>query len=196
MLGGIIKSPLSLFLSDCWCKEYLKYDLILLSQVTVPRYRDRDNHLTITFSMLCPGISQNTKHHHLTLYKGQVLSGKSYPELCNDNVLNTMSGYARGVHNGNWNGSELFEGEADGFVREYTCIPYFRIRDISRLCSYHITSLSLVESFVVMKNFPSDATPALLCRKEPAEIDAPCYRHFWPFAGSYVIRLASMHRSY
>ena len=40
--------------------------------------------------MLCPGISQNTKHHHLTLYKGQVWGEKSYLELCNHNVLNIV----------------------------------------------------------------------------------------------------------
>ena len=48
----------------------------------------RENPLIIKFSMLCPGISQNTKHHHLTLYKGQVWSEKSYLELCDQNVLN------------------------------------------------------------------------------------------------------------
>ena len=52
----------------------------------MPRYRE--NPLITPFSMLCPGISQNTKHHHLTLYKGQVWSEKSYLELCDQNVLN------------------------------------------------------------------------------------------------------------
>ena len=37
--------------------------------------------------MLCPGISQNTKHHHLTLYKGRVWGEKSYHELCDNNIL-------------------------------------------------------------------------------------------------------------
>ena len=54
----------------------------------MPRYRE--NPLIIPFSMLCPGISQNTKHHHLTLYKGQVWGEKSYLELCNHNVLNIV----------------------------------------------------------------------------------------------------------
>ena len=40
--------------------------------------------------MLCPGISQNTKLHHLTLYKGQVWEEKPYLELCNQNVLNIL----------------------------------------------------------------------------------------------------------
>ena len=54
----------------------------------MPRYRE--NPLIVRFSMLCPGISQNTKHHHLTLYKGQIWEDKSYLELCNHNILNTV----------------------------------------------------------------------------------------------------------
>ena len=57
-------------------------------QVTMPRYRE--NHLTIPFSMLCPGISQNTKHHQLSLYKGQVTGDRSYPEVCGNNILNIV----------------------------------------------------------------------------------------------------------
>ena len=56
--------------------------------MTVPRYRE--NPLIIKSSMLCPGISQNTKHHHLTLYKGQVWREKPYLELCDHNVLNIV----------------------------------------------------------------------------------------------------------
>ena len=52
----------------------------------MPRYRE--NPLIIKSSMLCPGISQNTKHHHLTLYKGQVWREKPYLELCDQNMLN------------------------------------------------------------------------------------------------------------
>ena len=51
----------------------------------MPRYRE--NPLIIPFSMLCPGISQNTKHHQLTLYKGQVWRTKSYLELCDNNFV-------------------------------------------------------------------------------------------------------------
>ena len=58
------------------------------SQVRMPSYRE--NSLIIPFKMLCPGISQNTKHHQLTLYKGQVWREKSYLELCNHNVLNIV----------------------------------------------------------------------------------------------------------
>ena len=57
-------------------------------QVTVPRYRE--NPLIVKFTLLCPGISQNSKHHHLTLYKGQVWGEKSYTELCNNNILNIL----------------------------------------------------------------------------------------------------------
>ena len=56
--------------------------------MTVPRYRY--NSLKVPFSMLCPGISQNTKHHHLTLFKGQVWGEKSYAELCDNNALNVL----------------------------------------------------------------------------------------------------------
>ena len=52
--------------------------------------------------MLCPGLSQNTKHHQLTLYKGQVRRvwrEKSYLDLCNQNVLNIVHD-PRYVYNG------------------------------------------------------------------------------------------------
>ena len=53
--------------------------------MTYPRYME--NHNIIKFSMLCPGISQNTKHHQLTLYKGQIWRTKSYLELCDNNFV-------------------------------------------------------------------------------------------------------------
>ena len=56
--------------------------------MTVPRYRK--NSLITPFSMLCPGISQNSDSHQLTLYKGDVLGGKSYSELCDNNILNIV----------------------------------------------------------------------------------------------------------
>ena len=56
--------------------------------MTLARYRE--NPLIVKFSLLCPGISQNTKHHQLTLYKGQVWREKSYLDLCNHNVLNII----------------------------------------------------------------------------------------------------------
>ena len=54
-------------------------------QVTVPRYRE--NRLITPFSMLCAGISQNTRLHHLTVAKGHV-RGKSYHKICDNNILN------------------------------------------------------------------------------------------------------------
>ena len=49
----------------------------------MPRNRARS-------TMFCPGISQNSKLHHLTLNKGQVLTEKSYFELCDHNVFNVF----------------------------------------------------------------------------------------------------------
>ena len=87
----------------------------------MPRYRE--NPLIIPFSMLCPGISQNTKLHHLTLYKGQVWGEKSYLELCNHNVLNIVFDLP-------W---ESFEKNGDlyvppvpgiGFINDDSLIPW------------------------------------------------------------------------
>ena len=39
--------------------------------------------------MLCAGISQNTRLHHLTVAKGHV-RGKSYIEICDNNILNIV----------------------------------------------------------------------------------------------------------
>ena len=91
----------------------------------MPSYRE--NPLIIKCSMLCPGISQNTKHHHLTLYKGQVWEEKPYLELCNHNVLNIA--YSK------WsaNFGEFFEKNGElhvppvpgfGFIRSNTMIPW------------------------------------------------------------------------
>ena len=49
----------------------------------MPRYRENTPFMEVR--MLCPGISQNTKLHHLTVYKGQIWREKPYPELCNHN---------------------------------------------------------------------------------------------------------------
>ena len=57
-------------------------------QVTVPKYRE--NSLITPFSMLCAGISQNFDPHQLTLNKGQVWGGKSYSELCDNNILSIV----------------------------------------------------------------------------------------------------------
>ena len=93
--------------------------------MTVPRYRE--NPLIIPFSMLCPGISQNTKLHHLTLYKGQVWGEKSYLELCNHNRLNVV--YGRSANGWDWpfeQNGELFAPPipGKGFTRDATQIPW------------------------------------------------------------------------
>ena len=88
----------------------------------MPRYRE--NPLITPFSMLCPGISQNTKHHHLTLYKGQVWGEKSYLELCNHNVVNILydPNYADIKEQ---NGSLYVPPvPGDGFIRSKTKIPW------------------------------------------------------------------------
>ena len=78
--------------------------------------------------MLCPGISQNTKHHHLTLYKGQVWEGKPFLGLCNHNELNILI----------WEGANYYEeplrngtlyvptdhGDYNGFKLDKTQISY------------------------------------------------------------------------
>ena len=96
-----------------------------LSQVTVPRFRE--NPLIIPFSMLCPGISQNTKLHHLTLYKGQVWGEKSYLELCNHNFLNILF-EPRAVYRGDimeQNGALYVPPvPGDRFIKDKTMIPY------------------------------------------------------------------------
>ena len=68
--------------------------------MTVPKYRE--NPLIIKSSMLCPGISQNTKHHHLTLYKGQVWREKPYLELCDHNGLNIVYGLNANFDKDRW----------------------------------------------------------------------------------------------
>ena len=94
------------------------------SQVKVPRYY-RENSLIIPFSMLCPGISQNTKLHHLTLYKGQVWGEKSYLELCNHNVLNILHDVANFYQDMETESGELnLPEDFYGFLKGKSKIPY------------------------------------------------------------------------
>ena len=69
--------------------------------------------------------------------------------------------------------------------------------NISRLCSHwsssYFTALLLVESFIVMKYFHSDATPALLCHKEPAK-GTPTWVISCLSLVLYGVREVSMHR--
>ena len=87
----------------------------------MPRYRE--NPLITPFSMLCPGISQNTKHHHLTLYKGQIWREESYLELCNHNVLNIVYGLPNDIIEEN---GELYVPPVPGhgFISDSTQIPW------------------------------------------------------------------------
>ena len=98
-----------------------------MSQVTVPR--NRENPLIIPFSMLCPGISQNTKLHHLTLYKGQVWGEKSYLELCNHNVLNIVYSFTANFDSSKYpieQNSELYVPAVPGigFINDQPDIPW------------------------------------------------------------------------
>ena len=90
--------------------------------------RHRENPLIIKCSMLCAGISQNTKHHHLTLYKGQVWEEKPYLELCNHNVVNIV--YDWSANYDTWpieQNGELHVPPVPssmGFIRVLTQIPW------------------------------------------------------------------------
>ena len=111
----------------------------------MPRYRE--NPLIVKFSMLCPGISQNTKHHQLTLYKGQVWREKSYLELCNHNVLNILYDWTANHDGDRWpieQNGELYVPPVPGFgfIDDYTLIPW----DSEMLQSFakltHITNMT------------------------------------------------------
>ena len=93
--------------------------------MTVPIYRD--NPLIMEVSMLCPGISQNTKLHHLTLYKGQIWEEKPYPELCNHNVLNIVYdkyGLIPGDRMAKYNELYVPPVPGEGFIKDKTNIPW------------------------------------------------------------------------
>lgn len=93
----------------------------------MPRYRE--NPLIVKFSMLCPGISQNTKHHQLTLYKGQVWREKSYLDLCDHNVLNINYGWSANIDRDRWpieQNGELYVPPVPGygFISDRSQIPW------------------------------------------------------------------------
>ena len=67
--------------------------LKVCAQVTVPRYKKysskgREPTPLIAFSMVCHGLSQNTKNHQLNSYRNVIL-GKPYSEVC-DNIVVKM----------------------------------------------------------------------------------------------------------
>ena len=99
----------------------------------MPRYRE--NSLIMPFSMLCPGISQNTKHHYLNLYKGQVSRSKAYLDLCGNNIINIAyhefrlqgsenSDYVDIMHR--YGQEELYVPPIPGlgFISDYSQIPW------------------------------------------------------------------------
>ena len=90
----------------------------------MPRYRE--NPLIVKFTLLCPGISQNSKHHQLTLYKGQVWREKSYLELCDENVLNVLYNSKSGTEDNMQKNGELYVPPVPGhrFISDSTQIPW------------------------------------------------------------------------
>ena len=75
--------------------------------------------------MLCPGISHNTKHHHLTLHKGQEWRGKPFLGLCNHNELNILIDlYTNYYTEPLRNGKLYLPTDYNGFKNDKTQIPY------------------------------------------------------------------------
>ena len=105
-----------------------------ISKVAVPRYRK--NPLVTSFSMLCPGISKNSKAYQLNLFKGQVWEEKSYAELCGNNILNVVYNQramlTEDIMNKNFQVSSFKNGKLNvpptpgiGFIRDdFTQIPW------------------------------------------------------------------------
>ena len=126
----------------------------------MPRYRE--NPLIVKFSLLCPGISQNTKHHQLTLYKGQVWREKSYLDLCNHNVLNILYDMFANHDSDSFpieQNGELYVPPVpgSGFIIDTTQIPW----DSEMLQSFaeltNITNITF-HSFDSYKDFLEDIT--------------------------------------
>ena len=119
--------------------------------MTVPRHRENPN--IIEFTMLCPGISQNTKHHQLTLYKGQVWREKSYLELCNHNVLNIVYSSGANLLTDRWpieKNGKLYVPPVPGwgFINDQSQIPwdseilqsFTQLTDITNITFHSINS--------------------------------------------------------
>ena len=89
------------------------------------RYR-KNPHIT-PFSLLCPGISRNSKNHHLSLYKGQVWEKKSYFELCDNNVLKVVYGQTAMTEDKMEQNGELYVPPTPGIgfiTDDFTQIPW------------------------------------------------------------------------
>ena len=149
------------------------------SQVTVPRFSETS--LSMPFSMLCPGISQSSKHHHLTLYKGQVWREKSYSELCNHNVLNVL--YDVSANNDMINpvhkDGELYVPPAAGILF-ISSIPwdseilqsFARMTNITTMNFYDINQVSILNSNYI-------AVGRLVCRGYSHQCLPPNYYYPW-----------------
>ena len=85
------------------------------------------NPLITPFSLLCPEISRNSKNHHLSLYKGQVWREKSYPELCDNNILKIIYGRTNMTEDKMEKNGELYVPPTPGigFINDdFTQIPW------------------------------------------------------------------------
>ena len=74
--------------------------------------------------MLCPGKSQK---HQLTLYKGQVWREKSYPEICDNNILKIIYGRTNMTEDKMEKNGELYVPPTPGigFINDdFTQIPW------------------------------------------------------------------------
>ena len=124
----------------------------------MPRYRE--NPLIVKFSLLCPGISQNTKHHQLTLYKGQVWREKSYLDLCNHNVLNIVYSWSANFDSDRWpfeKNGKLYVPPVpgEGFIRGDTQIPW----DSEILQSFaELTHITNITFHYLAQNYAEDST--------------------------------------
>ena len=125
------------------------------SQVTIPRYRE--NPLIIPFRMFCAGVSQIAKHHHLTLYKGQVWRTKSYFDLCNNNILHIAfdTFYDKNADMVELNNGQLYVPQSPwwGFLEGRTSIPHNGEIFRSLLDFCHITHFTF--KYVPMKANPN-----------------------------------------
>ena len=166
-------------------------------QVTLPRHRENSPFMEV--SMLCPGISQNTKLHHLTLYKGQVWKEKSYPELCNQNVLHIAYSWSTNFASSFEKNGELHVPPVPsepGFINDDSQIPwdseilesFAQLTDMTNITFHYIkedvTSQIQVGSFgcgirysvMVQCAPPTRYTPWYIWTKEGFKIKVKMFR--------------------
>ena len=143
----------------------------------MPRYRE--NPLIVKFTLLCPGISQNSKHHQLTLYKGQVWREKSYLELCDENVLNVLYNSKSGTEDNMQKNGELYVPPVPGrgFIIDSSQIPW----DSEILQSFaeltHITTISF-HPFDPTEDSVEDFTYQILVGRFKCKISEQVSEHY------------------